>query len=101
MLKAANQARLDADRFQAAWHDPALIHRVQDSHNRARECQQVFGTPTLVLPNGMPYYLELSELPPETAALEVFRGIEALTLGYPYLRQLRRRKRAETDTCLE
>ncbi|GAB4580547.1 MAG: hypothetical protein Fur0022_32890 [Anaerolineales bacterium] len=74
--------------LELAWKPFALQARIYESHVQAQTCYDVFGTPMLVFANGTSYYLELSEIPPDTAALEVWKGLEALATGKSSLRQL-------------
>ncbi|MEO5888386.1 MAG: DsbA family protein [Anaerolineales bacterium] len=85
LIGAAQQAGLDVNRFQADWHDPQLAQAAQRGHVQAVEQEHVSGTPTLVSPNGRSFHLELSEIPPQADALEVFRAIETLTVTHPYI----------------
>ena len=88
LASAAQQARLDLDRFRADWHDPQLAQAPHDVHAQAAEQWNVTGTPTILFPNGRPFHLEFSEAPLEVAALEMFRMIESLTVSQPYIKQL-------------
>lgn len=98
LIGAAQQAGLAVDRFQWAWHDPALARIAQHSHKQAVECRAVFGTPTLVFANGHAFQLELTEIPPETGALATFRAIESLAVEHPYMSQLKRVNLADAST---
>jgi hypothetical protein len=89
LVSAAQQARLNLDRFRADWHDPQLAPAAQDGHAHAAEQWNVTGTPTLLFPNGRSFHLELSEAPLEVDALEMFRMIVSLTVAQPYIKQLR------------
>ena len=92
LIGAAQQAGLDLDRFQADWHDAQIAQPAQASHAEAAEKKQVFGTPTLVFPSGNLIHLELSEIPPETDALETFQTIETLAVQHPYTKKLTQMK---------
>ncbi|HBY99294.1 MAG: DsbA family protein [Ardenticatenaceae bacterium] len=90
LLGAAEEAGLDVGRFRAAWHSPDLAYLARQSHERAVEHFDVFGTPTLVFANGQALHLELAAIPPETEAVAVFRALVALAVDHPYVAQLKR-----------
>ena len=87
LIVAAQQATLNVDQFQANLHNPQLAQAAQNSHMQAVERWNVSGTPTLVFPDGHSLHLELTEIPSETDALEMFQVIESLTSRLPYIRQ--------------
>jgi hypothetical protein len=89
LIGAAQRARLDLDRFRADRHDPQLAQAAQDSHTQAVVQWNVTGTPTIIFSNKRSVHLELSEVPLEVDALEMFRRIESLAVIQPYIKQLR------------
>ncbi len=90
LIRAAQQAGLNVDRFRSDWHDPQLAQAAHRSHIQGSEKFNISGTPTLVFPNGGSFHLELSETPAEEDELEVFQALETLAIKRPYIKQLRR-----------
>lgn len=89
LIGAAQQARLNMDRFHEHWHDQQLAKNAHQSHMQAIERWNVNSTPTIVFPNGRSYHLELNEIPPQEDALEIFRAIETLTVSHSHISQLK------------
>ena len=82
LLGAAQRTGLDIRQFQRGWHDPRLVSRVRESHLQAVEQFSVFGTPTIVLPNGSAYHVELGNVP--LGDMEIWNVLTTPTASYPY-----------------
>jgi len=68
-LAVAEAAGLDLDKFQSDLEDPALLADIGADYTEARNVHGVFGTPTVVFPNGGASYLKLTaSFPPEEAS---------------------------------
>lgn len=89
LIGAAQKAGLDIEQFQADWHNSQLIQIIKDSHNQAIKDLNIFGTPSLVFPNGLSFHLELNEVPLEKDAFGFFQSFESITAKYPYIKQLK------------
>ena len=68
----AQEACLDVARFEGDRRDTTLLSEVGRSHQEAVARYGVFGTPTLVFPNGCAVYLKLAEPPTKTEAPRIF-----------------------------
>lgn len=90
LLAAARQADLDLAQFRGDLQRPELARRVQRSHQRAVERFNVFGTPTLVFPNGQAIHLELDEIPPGDEAKPMLHAFTSLAVAHPYVGQMQR-----------
>lgn len=91
LIGAAEQAELDVERFRSALQAPAdLARAAQRSHARAEEAFGVFGTPTLVFPNGQAIHVELAAIPAARDARVLFEAVTALAIEQPYVGQLKR-----------
>ena len=89
LIGAAQQAGLDLNRFQAAWHDLGLPQIAERSHKQAIDEWNLLGTPTVVFPNKYSYHLEMSDTPDEADALTVFQAVLALAVTHPHIQQFR------------
>ncbi len=67
-LAVAEAAGLDLERFQADLEDPTLLAEIGSDYTEARDVHGVFGTPTVVFPNGAASYLKLTDTFPAAQA---------------------------------
>lgn len=85
----AREARLDLDRFAEDRHDRTLLSEVGRSHQEAVAQYGVFGTPTLVFPDGCAVYLKLAEPPPDTTAHRIFEQLRELVEQHPAVQEIK------------
>lgn len=91
LLDAAQQARLDVTRFQAALYTPEMPSIVRQSHQRGVEQFKVFGTPTLIFPQNQSIYLELSQVPEASEAFALLESVKSIDGSeHPYIQQIKR-----------
>ena len=85
----AHEAGLDVTRFNADRRDPDIFQEVGHSHREAFERYAVFGTPTLVFPNGCAMYLKLAEPPTKTEAPRVFTLLRELVEQHQIVQEIK------------
>ena len=85
----AREARLDMARFESDRHDATLLSEVGCSHRDAVERYGVFGTPTLVFPNGRAAYTKLADAPQETASSHLFEHLRELVEQHHVLQEVK------------
>lgn len=91
LLSAAASTGLDIEQFQADWHDGHLGLQAFTSHNEGQEMYRVFGTPTLLFPDGQAIHLELNRVPASTTeAVSLWKTILKMAQEQPIIRQIKR-----------
>lgn len=91
----AERVGLDMDRFRQDAQDRSVLPLIGADYEEARNRYGVFGTPTLVFPNGEATYLKLLPAPPESDAMSVFEDVVRAGRDRPYLLELKRPKRPD------
>ncbi len=87
LIKIAEEAGLDVERFKNDLNDPALVQAVADDHEAAGE-RGIFGTPTFLFENGHSAYMK-TYIPPEDEAVEVFDSFVSLFGGRTYVGEIK------------
>ena len=90
----AREAGLDVARFDADREQPGLLEEVGRSHQHAVEQYAVFGTPTLVFPNGCAVYLKLAPAPTDGEAARVFALLRAINERHPAIQEIKLTRQA-------
>jgi predicted DsbA family dithiol-disulfide isomerase len=90
LLDAAAAAGLDIEQFRADWHNRHLGLQALTSHNEGREMYRVFGTPTLLFPDGQAIHLELNGVPVLTQAVTLWQTIMTLAQSQRVIQQIKR-----------
>ena len=90
LLAAAATASLDVERFQKDWHNHHLGSQALTSHREGREMYRVFGTPTLLFPDGQALHLELDEVPVLAQAVMLWQTILTVAQSQQVIRQIKR-----------
>lgn len=91
LLGAAENANVDTAPIRAAFESPAEYARAAErSHARAEAEYNVFGTPTLVFPNGQALHIELDAIPSADDARTLFDHVAALAVEQLYVGRLER-----------
>jgi 2-hydroxychromene-2-carboxylate isomerase len=85
----AHEARLDVARFEGDRRNTRLLSEVGRSHRDAVASYGVFGTPTLVFPNGRAAYTKLADAPLETAAPHLFEHLRELVGQHHVLQEIK------------
>jgi predicted DsbA family dithiol-disulfide isomerase len=96
VLDVAARAGLDPDRFERDLNDPRILDALARDHQRAVADHSVFGTPTIVFPNGGAAYVRLRPAPDGDAALEVFDELTRVISQKPYVLELKRPARPDS-----
>lgn len=86
----AKGAGLDTSRFQQDITDRKLLNALAESHIAAVEKLGVFGTPTLVFPEGQAFYLKMSAPPAPPDCLPVFEELYHLIEERRYILEVKR-----------
>jgi predicted DsbA family dithiol-disulfide isomerase len=90
ILEVVDQTGLKRARFEDDLSNPENRTVLAQEHARAA-ARDLFGTPTVVFPDGDSAYLRLQELPHTTdEAVGLFQAARALLERYPYLQTLKR-----------
>ena len=89
-LAVAEEAGLDLDRFEQDLDDPSLLGEVAADYNDARNTYGVFGTPTLVFPNGGASYIKVTAAFPKEDAVAFFEDIVATVRDRPTVLEIKR-----------
>lgn len=89
ILDAATAAELDIAQFERDF-DAATLDAVGRDHEAGVERYGVFGTPTLVFPNGRAAYVRLRPLPPESEMTMVWERLQDLIAERPYILEVKR-----------
>ncbi len=90
----ASEAGLDVARFAADLEQPGLLADVGRSHQQAVEHYAVFGTPTLVFPNGCAVYLKLAPAPTDGEAARVFELLREINERHPTIQEIKLTRQA-------
>ena len=90
LLGAAATAGLDIEQFQADWHNSHLGLQAFTSHREGREMYHVFGTPTLLFPDGQSIHLELNGVPVLAQAVMLWQTILTVAQSQRVIRQIKR-----------
>ena len=90
LLGAAAIAGLDIEQFQTDWHDSHLGLQAFTSHIEGREMYRVFGTPTLLFPDGQAIHLELNQVPVLAQVVTLWQTILTVAQSQLAVRQIKR-----------
>jgi len=88
LIEAATAAGLDIDAFKRDIADPELWARIGQEYNEGK-AKGVFGTPTLVFPNGTPLYVKMRPAAPDEDTLKVWDQVVAMS-EQSYLAELKK-----------
>ena len=89
IVRIAEKAGLDADRFRQDLRDRSLIDIIARDHTEAAETHGVFGTPTFVFETGNAAYLK-TFIPPEEDSVAFFEHFVSLTSDMSFIGELKR-----------
>jgi predicted DsbA family dithiol-disulfide isomerase len=87
--RVAGQEGLDLQRFRSDLADPAILSKLERDHAEARDFHGVFGTPTLVFPEGAAY-LRLAGVLEGSEALRVFDNVAGTISSQPEVLEIKR-----------
>jgi protein-disulfide isomerase-like protein with CxxC motif len=95
LVDVATSVGLEMTQFQRDLSDRSLLTRLAEDHTFAVETLGVFGTPTLVFPEGQAIFLKMSVPPPEES-LSVFTDLHYLADRRRYIQEIKRPQPANT-----
>lgn len=89
-LAVAEEAGLDLAKFEQDLDDPALLAEVGEDYTFARNTYGVFGTPTVVFPNGGAAYLKVTADFPKDGAKSFFEDFVSTVRDRPTVLEIKR-----------
>jgi len=87
--RVAVDSGLDLERFRKDIGDPGILDSLARDHREAVSRHGVFGTPTIVFPDGASAYIRLGEAPEDAAAIRVFDHLLAVAAGEPTILEIK------------
>ena len=90
LAEVATSIGLEMTQFQRDLSDRSLLTRLAEDHTFAVEKLGVFGTPTLVFPEGQALFLKMSTPPSPEESLSVFTDIHYLSDRRRYIQEIKR-----------
>ena len=90
LIEVARSSGLDIPRFQKDLSNRQLLTKLAEDHTFAVESLGVFGTPTLVFPEGQAIFLKMTPAPPPEECLQLFKEILHLTEQRRYIHEIKR-----------
>ena len=91
LIEVAEGANLNITQFKDNINDKHLLAKLAEDHSLAVENHKVFGTPTLVFPEGQAIFLKMSP-PPPGECLAVFCELCHLAQRQGYIQEIKRPK---------
>jgi predicted DsbA family dithiol-disulfide isomerase len=95
--RVAVEAGLDLERFRKDVADPTILESLARDHQDAVREHGVFGTPTLVFPEGPAAYIRLAENPDPAESLRVFGRLLAVAAAEPSILEIKRPRKPTPD----
>jgi predicted DsbA family dithiol-disulfide isomerase len=95
--RVAVDAGLDLERFRKDISDPGILASLARDHQEAVKKHGVFGTPTLVFPDGASAYVRLAEAPEGAAAQRIFDHLVTVAALEPSILEIKRPLKPTTD----
>jgi predicted DsbA family dithiol-disulfide isomerase len=95
VFEVADEAGLDLVQFERDFNDPSLWKRVGDDYEYGRNTFGVFGTPTVVFPDGSSAYWQMRPAAPTADAVTVWNDFVDTVVGRPYIREIKRPTKPE------
>ena len=88
--KIAGEADLDVNRFRADLDDRTTLDALAADHTTAVTQHGIFGTPTLVFPDGQAAYVRLAASALDNGVVEVFDRLVAVVAAEPRILEIKR-----------
>jgi predicted DsbA family dithiol-disulfide isomerase len=95
--RVAEDSGLELARFRRDLDDPTILGALATDHRQAVGTYGVFGTPTLVFPNGASAYIRLAEVPDGAEALRLFDALIDVAADEPRVLEIKRPTRPSHD----
>jgi len=90
LIEVAESSGLEMPQFQEGLSNPQLLSKLAENHTLAVETLGVFGTPTLVFPEGQAVFLKMIPAPPPEECLQLFTEILHLAEQRQYIHEIKR-----------
>ncbi len=90
LIEVAKSAGLEMPRFREGLSNRQLLSKLAEDHTLAVETLGVFGTPTLVFPEGQAVFLKMMPAPPPEECLQLFTEIRHLAEQRQYVQEVKR-----------
>ncbi|MGE3799371.1 MAG: DsbA family protein, partial [Thermomicrobiales bacterium] len=97
VIDVARRAGLDVAGFERDLDDASLLANIGLDYEEGRSRHGVFGTPTLVFPDGSAAYLKMRPEPTRDRALEVWAKVRGLIQGEPDIAEIKRPMKPQDD----
>ncbi len=93
LVQVAKSVNLEMSQFQKDLGDRQLLAKLAEDHTLAVETLGIFGTPTLVFPEGQAVFLKMSPPPSPEECLSVFTEVHSLAEQRQYIQEIKRPQR--------
>lgn len=90
LTEVAENVDLEMAQFQKDYGDRRLLAKLAEDHTFAVETLGIFGTPTLVFPEGQAIFLKMSSPPPPEESLSIFAELRYLAERRRYIQEIKR-----------
>ncbi len=90
LIKVAKSSGLEMPQFQEDLSNRQLLVKLAEDHTLAAESLSVFGTPTIVFPEGQAVFLKIMSVPPPKECLQLFKEIRHLAEQRQYVQEVKR-----------
>ncbi len=90
LIEVAERSGLEMPRFQEDLSNRQLLAKLAEDHTLATESLGVFGTPTIVFPEGQVVFLKMMSVPPPEECLQLFMEIRHLAEQRQYVQEVKR-----------
>jgi len=95
--RVAVDSGLDLERFREDMAASDILDALARDHQEAVSGHGVFGTPTIVFPEGASAYVRLAEAPEGADAIRVFDRLLAVAAGEPTILEIKRPRKSPPD----
>lgn len=89
LVQLAKETGLDVERFERDLDDRSILTEIGDDYETGRDQFAVFGTPTIVFPDGEALYVQMSP-PPLAEAVPLLHSLTRMASSQPYMREIKR-----------
>ena len=95
--RVAVDSGLDLEQFRKDVADPTILESLARDHQHAVRHHGVFGTPTLVFPDGAAAYVRLREAPDPAESQRVFERLISIAAAEPSILEIKRPAKPSPD----
>jgi predicted DsbA family dithiol-disulfide isomerase len=90
LSELARGAGLEMIQFERDFNHHSILASLAEDHTLAVETLGIFGTPTLVFPEGKPIFLKLASPPPPSQSPAVFDEVRLIAERREYIAEIKR-----------